>query len=154
MSALEPRASSRRLFSRIRIPIALLIAPLIPGILFAIPDLLKGDPMAGWYIRFSATAGYPVTLVLGVPIYFWSMRKDWTKLPNYLLIGLCLGVAGYFSAFLPGLIMGAPGIGYAMATTLLYLPVAAACGVVASVSFWLIARPDQIGKGRSSWKQS
>jgi hypothetical protein len=96
---------SRQLISRMRISIALLIAPLLPGALFAIPDLLKGDPMAGWYIRFSATAGYPVTLVPSVPIYLWSMRKGWTSLCSDSLIGLCLGVAGYFSAFLPGLIL-------------------------------------------------
>jgi hypothetical protein len=126
--------------------VALVLAPLIPGILFALPDLLKGDPMAGWYVRFSATTGYPVTVILGVPIYYWSRRKGWTGPSIYLGIGLFLGMAAYLSAFLPGLIVGAPGIGYAMVTTLVYLPVAAVCGVVASISFWLIARPDHIGK--------
>jgi hypothetical protein len=123
--------------------IGFIVAPVIPGVLVALPDLLRGDPMARWYIEFSATAGYPVMLILGVPMYFLSKRWGWTGLPVYVAIGSILGAASYLSAFVPGLVMGAPGVGYAMTTTFIYLPISVICGVIAMISFWLIARPDR-----------
>ena len=125
--------------------IAWLVSPLVPGVLVALPDIFKGDlTIAGWYIEFSAMAGYPVALVLGVPLYFLSRRRGWTRLTNYLFVGVILGMAAYFGAFLPSLANTVQGAGYAIASALIFLPMSALCGVVATLTFWLIARPDRV----------
>jgi len=96
--------------------------------------------MARWYVEVSAKVGYPVTIVLGIPIYFLSKRKGWTRLADYALIGALLGIAAYFSIFLPGFLLGASGVTYALGATLAALPIAAICGAIAGISFWLIAK--------------
>ena len=141
MSAVT-QAPSR--FGRIaRTVAAFVVAPIVPGLLTALPDLIRGDPMARWYIEFAAKAGYPVILILGVPTYF--LLKHWRRsgLGSYLVAGAVWGAAAYFAAFLPGLLARDPGVSAAMAATTVYLVLSIICGAIAALAFWLIARPDR-----------
>jgi hypothetical protein len=134
---------SRKVVRSLRSIIAFVVAPLVPGLLAALPDLLRGDPMARWYIEFAAKAGYPIIVTLGVPIYFLLKRWGRTGLPNYLVTGVIWGAAAYLSAFLPGLFLSDAGVSQAMAVTWMYLPISTISGVIAAVAFWLIVRPDR-----------
>jgi len=128
---------------RIRTVAAFVLAPLVPGALFALPDLLKSNPMAAWYIEFSAIVGYPIMLLVGIPLYVLSRRTKYASLSWYVLYGALMGVVAYFAALVPALFKGGPGIKYALATTEVFVIISAACGLVALVAFWLIARPDR-----------
>src|SRR5262245_17689192 len=75
---MEKKAWSKVVAGEWRSIIGFIVAPLVPGMLMALPDVLRGDPMARWYIEFAATAGYPVMLILGVPMYILSKRWKWT----------------------------------------------------------------------------
>jgi hypothetical protein len=121
---------------------AFVISPLIPGLLFALPDLFRGDPMARWYLEFAAGVGYPVILVLGVPSYF--LLKHWkaSSLGLYVIAGAIWGAGAYVAAFLPGLVSRDAAVSSALNSTSIYLVLSVICGVFAAIAFWFIARPD------------
>ncbi len=122
-----------------RIALGLILAPLVPGILFSIPVMIQdGSTMVFWYIKFSAFAGYPVMLILGLPIHLLFQRLGWTNGSLYAALGAFLGAVAYFVAFLPGIISDSPKISYAMTTTIGLLPVSIICGIIAVFTFWLI----------------
>ena len=136
----QPPSNTKRI---VRTTLAFIVAPLVPGLLTALPDLVRNDPMAWWYLGFAAEAGYPIILVLGVPTYFLLRRWSHSGLGIYLAAGATWGAAAYLGAFLPGLLMGDAGVSQAMASTFIYLVLSTVCGVVASIAFWFIARPDR-----------
>jgi len=141
MSTVAPSPSNTGRVARTIV--AFLVAPLAPGLLTALPDLVRGDPMAWWYLGFAAKAGYPIILVLGLPTYLLLRRWNRSGLSVYLVAGAIWGAAAYLAAFLPGLLMRDAGVSQAMAATSVYLVLSTVCGVVAAVVFWLIARPDR-----------
>jgi len=124
---------------------AFLVAPLAPGLLLALPDFVAGNSeMASWYLEGSALAGYPVALVLGVPAYFLLRWKGWVALRFYFAAGFVMGAGAYFMAFVDGNVLDGSWITEAFAGQVLkLLPVAAFFGMIGTVAFWVIARPDR-----------
>jgi hypothetical protein len=97
-------------------------------------------------------AGYPVALVLGIPLYFIFKRYRIVRFLAYFAIGLALGLVPYFAAVLPATVIAALAPSgsadraalYGLPGILMFLPVSALCGALATTSFWLIARPDHV----------
>jgi hypothetical protein len=127
----------------LRIVLGMLVGPMVPGLLFSIPDLFSRSPVGTtWFLWFAAVAGYPIGVILGIPMYRIYFKSRPVTFWRCVLIGLALGFIAYMSAFLVGLISADPAAGYALRTTIFLLPVSAFCGGLAAASFWLIARPD------------
>lgn len=92
--------------------------------------------------------GYPIAIVLGVPLYIFFRSRSWNGLLIYITAGALLGViiyliyillGGYSSNGLSGLFERF------LNTAQVYIPLGMICGAVAALSFWLIARPDRTG---------
>lgn len=128
-------------WSALRFAIAILIAPLAPGLLFGILDLVLSSSPVGlaWYLRFSAKAGYPLILTVGVLLYWLFALNTPSKFWPTVLIGLTLGALAYVLAFAPGLLSGDASARQGFMASLALLPVSIFCGALAGVTFWLIA---------------
>jgi len=126
----------------VRLVIAILVAPLVPGMVFGILDLFGTSRVGfGWYLAFSAKAGYPLILTVGAFLYWLFIGGAGPKFLPCLLIGLILGGLAYVLAFAPGLLAGDAAARDAFRASLILLPVAMFCGGLAGASFWIIARP-------------
>jgi len=124
-------------WDRYRVPIAFLVSPLFPGVLFALFVLSN---RAEWrdflfFVELAALMGYPIAFLIGVPLYFLLKRLTLVRLITFLIAGSVLGlfsVLGVLTIFFPLQSWGYPSflLGSVM-------------GSVATGSFWLIARPDR-----------
>jgi len=129
-----------------RLVVGFVLAPIAPGILFALLSILLGErELAAWYIQLAALIGYPLAIVIGVPAHLLFRHRGWRGGFAYFGVGLAMGICGYFLPFVPGYLSGGSGASYAIATTLLFLPVSMGCGGLAAVVFWLIAIWNQQG---------
>jgi hypothetical protein len=123
-----------------RLLLAALFAPLVPGLLVAVPDVIAGNlGTALWYVGFSAIAGYATLLVVGFPLFLWLGNKQSLRFIHCVLIGLVCGVTAYFGAFIPGAIADPHALGRALYSTLAFMPLAAIFGAIGGAAFWLIA---------------
>jgi hypothetical protein len=137
-------------FVWLRTVLGFLVAPISPGLMIVVLGAVFafGKSSEGiWIIKLSAMLGYPIAVVLGVPLYFFFRSRGWNGLLVYTMAGALLGVliylitiplGGYSSNGLPGLSERFSN------TALVYIPLGMICGAVAALSFWLIARPDRI----------
>jgi hypothetical protein len=118
----------------------LLVSPLVPALLFFLIGSVVGGTFAfEFFILVAATAGYPVAILIGVPIHLLLARRRITTPILYFVLGLALGTVGYFAFFIPDLIThGGAAVG-AMSSALDLIPASAVCGGIAGVAFWVIA---------------
>ncbi len=136
---------------RLRTILGFLVAPVSPGLLIVILAAVFGFGKSGegiWIIKLSGMLGYPIAIVLGVPLYIFFRTRSWNGLLIYIMAGALLGVmiyliyiplGGYSSNGLSGLFERFSN------TALVSIPLGMICGAVAALSFWLIARPDRTG---------
>ncbi|MBC3919106.1 hypothetical protein H8L32_16565 [Undibacterium sp. CY18W] len=132
-------------FKLFRILLAILVAPIVPGLIFAIHDLFNTSPVGGaWYFTFSALLGYPATLLLVLPSYWWLSRNRALTLPLFLWLGMILGALVYFLFFFIGLI-GADfeKVQMGFRSSMGFMLVSSLCGMMVTGCFWIIARPDK-----------
>jgi hypothetical protein len=127
-----------------RLVLAFAIAPLIPGLLIALAGSTffvvtdtRVDPRDFFGITaVSAIFGYPVALILGAPLYVLLRKLSLDRAWIYALAGTLLG------ALLFALYPLFPGFANAIIDINL-LPIAILLSVAATLTFWLIARPDR-----------
>jgi hypothetical protein len=124
---------------KLRVIAGLLIAPVFPTLLVALPHLWMGDAIAGNLLKVAALVNYPTMLLLGYPSYLVLRRRGWTGMWTFVALGLLLAVVAFLVALLSGLLVRNLGI-HAIITT---LPRAAIGGMLALGVFWAIARPDK-----------
>lgn len=135
----------------LRTALGFLVAPIFPGLLIVILAAVFGFGKSGegvWLIKLSGMLGYPIAIVLGVPLYIFFRSRGWNGLLIYVTAGGLLGLTiyliyiplgGYSSNGLSGLSERFSN------TAKVYIPLGMICGAVAALSFWLIARPDRTG---------
>lgn len=123
-----------------------IVAPMMPALVLAGVVLAAGgDSQTLGYAAFAAYISYPFALLVGLPLFLVMRRRAWDGVRAYALAGLVLGLA--FLALFVGL-SGLDGDAAdptwmnVLANLAVMLPFVAACAVVSTVVFWLIARPD------------
>lgn len=131
--------TSQRSHSQPRVIAALLLAPVFPTVLVALPHLWVGDAIAGSQLKLAALVNYPTMLLLGYPSYLVLRRRGWTGLWPFVALGLLLGVVAFFVAEVSGLLVRNLGV----LATITALPRAAIGGMLALGVFWAITRPDR-----------
>jgi hypothetical protein len=131
--------TSHKSHNQLRVIAGLLIAPVFPTLLIALPHLWMGHTIAGNLMKVAALVNYPTMLLLGYPSYLVLRRRGWTGMWTFVALGLALGVVAFLVALLSGLLVRNLGI-HAIITT---LPRAAIGGMLALGVFWAIARPDK-----------
>jgi hypothetical protein len=126
------------MWKKYRIFWGFLLGPLTPGILGAIYAIINPGPysnnVAGLNIFLSALIGYPIALVLGIPIFFMMQRYGWVKLYHYFLTGFFLGIGSVALFCFYG------RQNYTWPLDWFYT--GSFMGIIATTSFWLIVRPD------------
>ena len=135
----------------LRVILGFLVAPISPGLLIVILGVVFGFGKSGegmWLIKLSGMLGYPIAMVLGVPLYIFFRSRGWNGLLIYIAAGALLGLiiylmyiplGGYSSSGLSGLSERFSN------TARVYIPLGMICGALAALLFWLIARPDRSG---------
>lgn len=148
-----------RLVSWFRTVVGFVVAPVAPGMLVVVlamlrigSDAFSARTLAGaeWIIGLCAVLGYPIAIVLGLPLHVFFRWRGWNGPPIYLLSGAFLGLLvylGYFAGVLfndesaYGLRHLGQQLSHLPAPQL--IPAGMISGAVAAASFWLIARPDR-----------
>ena len=125
--------------NQLRVIAGLLITPVVPTLLFALPHLWVGDAIAGKQLKLAALVVYPTFLLLGYPSYLVLRRRGWTGMWAFIALGLLLGVVAFLVALLSGLLFHNLG----MLATMLALPRCAIGGMLALGILWAIVRPDR-----------
>jgi hypothetical protein len=135
-----------------------LVAPLSPGLLAVLLAAPFRTGTAGygardlseavWIIGLSAALGYPIAVVFGVPLYVFFRSHGWNGLLVYITAGALLGLLIYL-IYVPLAEYSSNGLwGLAAkfsSTAQVQIPLVVICGAVATLFFWLIARPDRTG---------
>lgn len=121
-----------------RFVFALLLAPLMPGLLMLALSLL-GNPSEGvWALKLIAMIAYPAMIVVGLPLHVFFQWKGWTSVWPYLLSGTIAGAGVAYFVF-PALRWAASG-----PATVSSIAIAAICaffGAITAATFWMIVRP-------------
>jgi hypothetical protein len=122
-----------------RVVLGFLLGPLVPGLLIGILIVIQHGPLQsiGFCIWLAALLGYPIAVVFGVPLFLLMRRLNWIQMYYYALIGPILGVVSVALYC----VYSRPT--YAWPTD--WFVKGAFMGVLATVSFWLIVRPDLSG---------
>jgi hypothetical protein len=131
--------TSQRSHNQLRVIAGLLIAPVIPTLLVALPNLWVGQAVAGNQLKLAGLVNYPTMFLLGYPSYLVLRRRGWTGLWAFVALGLLLGLVAFLVALLSGLLVRNLG----MLAPMSALPRSAIGGMLALGVFWGIARPDR-----------
>jgi hypothetical protein len=129
---------------KLRLAVATLIAPVIPGVLFLCISMFGNLGEGLWALRLSALVGYPTMLALGLPAHLLLKSRGWTEIWQYLLAGLAVGIAIYLVLFFSTALNNfsfAPDVGKSLTSSGALLLVMAFLALLSSAVFWLIALP-------------
>jgi len=142
----------------LRTALGFLVAPISPGLLiviFAAPFTFGKFGESVWHIKFgegvwlimlSGMLGYPIATILGVPLYIFFRWRGWNGLVIYISAGALLGLTIYL-IYIPLEAYSSNGLSGLFerlsSTATVYIPLGMVCGAVATLAFWLIARPDR-----------
>jgi hypothetical protein len=138
-----------RLPAWIRAVVGFLMAPMAPALLLVVAGLLFGQ--AGHWasgIAVAALLGYPIALLLGIPLHISLMSKGWNEFWIYALAGALLGAATYLMYFppsdyadaVPKLLERSLGVDVASLSEFHKVLLSMIFGVTATAAFWLAAR--------------
>ncbi|WP_439614645.1 hypothetical protein [Reyranella sp.] len=122
------------------------VAPMMPALILAGVVLAAGgDSQTLGYAAFAGYVSYPFALLVGLPAFLVMRRRRWDGWRAYAVAGLVLGIA--FLALFAALVgvdgENAESAWLALLANLAFLlPFVLACGLAASMVFWLVVRPD------------
>ena len=138
----------------LRLLCAIAISPIVPGIvLWIVATTVTGARAELFWIAAPVILGFPVLIVLGLPLCYLLLRRDWLRLWYFLAIGGALGCLAFFAPVLWAQALGGGhtepasiGMIFDIFGSFLndyssFLPVFAVSGAVAAACFWAIARP-------------
>jgi hypothetical protein len=134
----------------IRVPVGFLVAPMAPALLLVGGGILLGQA-AQWTtaITVAALLGYPLALLLGIPVYVLLTTKGWNGFRTYAVVGALFGAAIYLLYFPPSdyadaigkLFERSLGVDAGSLTELGKMSLSTMFGMIATVSFWLVTQP-------------
>lgn len=135
-----------------RVVLAFAIAPISVPLFVLLPIGIALAGNAGewiWFVVLFALVGYPVAILIGLPLFLMFRRLGWNGLPVYMTASLfpaALLIAGFivfpasrdsteplFEQFQSG-------------TRLAQVGFVLICSAITVLAFWLMARPDRYTK--------
>ena len=138
----------------VRLLCAIVVSPIVPGVAIWILNTATGGSSSDYaWIWLSAVIGYPILILLGLPLFYVCLKRNWLTLWHFLAFGGALGCLGFLTPVIVGVVVALlenVPVGVVVADSvesfgiskfIVYLPVCAASGMVAAVCFWVIARP-------------
>jgi len=131
--------------AKYRLAFGFFVGPLVPGVLLGLFSFMNKGSLSslGFCISLAVVLGYPVAALLGGPLFLLMQRYRFVKMYYYLLAGSILGLISIFVANVDKLrFMSLTDIfGYYFTPHHMFL--GAIMGMIATMSFWLIVRPDR-----------
>jgi hypothetical protein len=125
---------SRRIIEVIRTILGFAFAPLAPALLLSVFPLAQGRyGEFKWSLTFAMAVGYPVMLLVGVPLFFLLRWRRWVSPWHYATAGIIVGAGLY-------LVVG-PVEGMPLHSLAAWLLLSMLCTSIAAVGFWIVARP-------------
>jgi hypothetical protein len=134
----------------LRIPAGFLAAPMAPALVLVGSGIAFGQD-APWTtaITVAALLGYPLALLLGIPVYVLLTAKGWNGFWTYAVVGALFGAAIYLLYFPPSdyadaigkLLERSLGIDAGSLTDVGKVSLSVMFGMIATVSFWLVTQP-------------
>jgi hypothetical protein len=132
----------------IRFFIAFLLAPISFGILLMLPGIFFGfgskPGMSLYVLMFVAYVGYPIALVIGLPLFALFRYLRWNGFLTYAISSF--GFSVLLNALFvvgPAQMQGEPLQDLLSATRLAQMGLLTFACTLTVLSFWLIARPDR-----------
>ena len=120
----------------IRTTIGFVVAPLVPALLLIPSTLVSGRLSEGPIgLMLAMLFGYPVALLMGLPLFFLFRFFQMNGIAGYVLAGFAFGIA--LDLFINPRVPPSGGFFSHQA------PLVITCAVVATTAFWLIVRPDR-----------
>ncbi len=125
---------------------AFLISPISIGLLMLVASLFLSSSSEGvWALKMSASVGYPLAILVGIPVFLFLKKNTENKLSQYLLSSLLFSILliGHFVLW-PMLSLPEATSSNLLSTPRIYqmLIIILASGFTVFV-FWIIARPDK-----------
>ena len=137
----------------VRLLCATVVSPIVPGVVLWVINTATGGSLSDHtWLLLAMFVGYPVLIVLGLPLLYVCLKRDWLTLWHFLGFGGALGCLGFLTpaivAVATALVENVP-VGVVLddvVSSLIlrlinFLPVCAASGMVAAACFWAITRP-------------
>jgi hypothetical protein len=132
----------------LRVCVAALLAPIVPGALLLFLSVLSGKFSEGfWWFKLSALAAYPAMAVFGLPVHLLLRRFEWSRFLAYLLAGATVGVVCAFVIFESVLAKNFSLHGDAETSLRPFLGLCVLAGIFGAVTgsaFWLIAQNNDL----------
>lgn len=138
----------------LRLLCAIAISPIMPGvILWGVATMVTGDRADLFWIAVPVVLGFPVLIVLGLPLCYLLLRRDRLGLWYFLALGGALGCLAFFTPVLWEQALGGghtepasigmifDNFGSYLNDYSSFLPVFAVSGTIAAACFWAILRP-------------
>ena len=138
----------------VRLLCAIVISPIVPGVvLWIINTISIGNPSEYFWIWAAAIIGYPILILLALPLLYICLKRDWLTLWHFLGFGGALGglrfltpvivaVASAFAENAPIDVVFLDSVSFVVSKhTIYFLPVCVASGMVAAACFLVITRP-------------
>jgi hypothetical protein len=112
---------------------AFFVAPFAASLAIWLLMFVVGGWAASFWLPFMVPIAYCVAVVLGVPAHVLLKRYGWTRLWQYALAGLSIGLAPLLVIAVMPQFQGKRGV------ALLFLIFGAALGPIGAAVFWSIA---------------
>ncbi|MEZ0223618.1 MAG: hypothetical protein ACAH83_03625 [Alphaproteobacteria bacterium] len=130
--------------SPFRLVLGFLIGPITPGILVTFIALAIGhfryDDIDLKILGLAALLGYPVALLVGLPVYIFIFRRfNYHRFWAYAVAGALLGAIDYL-VYLGAELAG--GNFSTLGTAFNILPLGMVSGLIAGITFWLLVVPE------------
>lgn len=122
---------------------AFLVAPAVPAILILAAAIVQGGLAEGiWWMTIILPISYVTCAVVGLPIHLILTRTGYTSLLLYVISGLVATLVPIYFLFIYSDESPTPWSGL-LPVHFEIMGFMAFCGILTSVLFWLIARPDR-----------
>ena len=129
----------------IRFLIAFLLAPVSFGVLLMLIGIAGGKAAEGTFVlMFVAYVGYPIALVIGLPLFALFRYLRWNGFLTYAISSIGFSTLLVFLFVVgPTLRQGEPLQNLMLAPRLAQMAFITFACTLTVLSFWLIARPDR-----------
>ena len=145
----------------VRLLCAIVISPIVPGVvLWIINTISIGNPSEYFWIWAAAIIGYPILILLGLPLLYVCLKHDWLTLWHFVGFGGALGSLGFLTPVIVAVatalsenvpigVVFVESVSFLVSKRMVYfLPVCTASGMVAAACFWVTTRPSF-----AAWRQ-
>jgi hypothetical protein len=129
-----------------RLIAAFLIAPLMASFAMLVASTFYNNTGGLWLFSFVTITSYVITIIVGIPIYFFLKNKNMNSLISYLVVSGAISILpiGYFILFPALNVVSTQLFKLGILSQLVQIFLILLSCFLTTICFWLIARPDKV----------